>query len=44
MTQKIISEYQFQLVGKIKPDTNPDGTITEFQPQSRYENKKKRVS
>ena len=40
MTQKIISEYQFQLVGKIKPNTNPDGTITEFQPQSRYENKK----
>ena len=27
MTQKIISEYQFQLVEKIRPDTNPDGTI-----------------
>ena len=40
MTQKIISEYQFQLVGKIKPITNSDGIITEFQPQSRYENKK----
>ena len=40
MTQKIISEYKFQFVGKIKPETNPDGTITEFQPQSRYENKK----
>ena len=40
MTQKRILEHQFQLVGKIRPETNSDGTIKEYQPQSRYENKK----
>ena len=40
MRQKTILEHQFQLVGKIRPETNPDGTIREYQPQSRYENKK----
>ena len=33
-----VEGYDFQLICEIKPQKNPDGTVKQFMPQSRYEN------
>jgi len=33
-----IGRYDFEMVCSIQPETNPDGSIKEFMPQSRYRN------
>ena len=33
-----VAGYDFELICEIKPQKNPDGTVKEFMPQSKYEN------